>query len=131
MVCFAPVCVARAIDTPQYFAVCSSRDIRISGAESQLTRSRFSLFIALPLALSGRAVRNPRKGWYAEKANAKFPLKVIPTLDTNYVTIMSMVSYGEKFIGTRLDVTVRIERPDGTTSEGMYETSGYYEVQTR
>ena len=81
---------------------------------------------------TGNPVRQPRTGWYAEKANATFSIKIVATMETKYMTIMSMKSYGPNFVGTKLEVKVYISRLTriGMSSEALYEITGYHETMT-
>ena len=56
----------------------------------------------------GNPVKQPRAGWYAKEANATFSLTIDVSMETKYVTIMSMKSYGDNFKDTKVEVTVQI-----------------------
>lgn len=90
----------------------------------------------------GFPIKQPRAGFYAKQANAHFSLKIDASMETKYVTIMSMKSYGDNFKDTKLDIDVHIvrkeEEKEGTVSEAAeaeldvarYEVSGYHEART-
>ena len=57
-------------------------------------------------------------------------MKIASTIDTNYLTLMTMKSYSTWWKGAELKVTVRITRSDETQSEESFSISGYHETQT-
>ena len=80
---------------------------------------------------AGYPVRQPRTGWYARKENAKFSLKLVPTLETKYITVMSMKSYGENFVNTKLRLTLRVVQSNETNSEESEHTIyGHHDTKT-
>mmetsp|Transcript_24813 Transcript_24813/g.28336 ORF Transcript_24813/g.28336 Transcript_24813/m.28336 type:complete len:579 (-) Transcript_24813:125-1861(-) len=67
--------------------------------------------------VTGYPVRTPRTGWYAHTANATFELRVPILVPTHTLTIVSMKSYGPTWIGSKLAVTVTIQRASSSSSE--------------
>lgn len=82
----------------------------------------------------GYPEKQPRAGFYAQQKNAHFSLKIDSSMQTKYMTILSMKSYGDNFIDTNLEVDVRIERKGGSesteTQAVKYEVSGYHDTRT-
>eukprot|EP00984_Skeletonema_dohrnii_P007992 scaffold2944_cov155-Skeletonema_dohrnii-CCMP3373.AAC.9 len=86
----------------------------------------------------GFPIKQPRAGFYAKEPNAHFSLKIDASMETKYMTIMSMKSYGDNFKDTNLEVDVRIERKGdvaaAATAEvaksSKYEVTGYHETRT-
>lgn len=88
----------------------------------------------------GNPIKQPRAGFYAKELNAHFSLKIDVLIETKYMTIMSMKSYGDNFKDTNLEVDVRIERKGGhasaeeeeaaESSTAKYLVSGYHETRT-
>jgi len=88
----------------------------------------------------GFPIKQPRAGFYAKEPNAHFSLKIDTSMETKYITIMSMKSYGDNFKDTNLEVDVRIERKGdvaaAVTAEAevakssKYEVTGYHETRT-
>ena len=82
----------------------------------------------------GKPVQQPRTGFYAKEPNARFSLKIDVSIETNYLTIVSMKSYGPNFIDTHLNVDVIIKRKGGTSASSddraEYEVEGYHEEKT-
>jgi hypothetical protein len=88
----------------------------------------------------GYPIRQPRTGWLAVKENATFSLHIVNvTAETNFLTILSMKSYGPTWVGTKLVVEARVahvgnnnnnnnSNPNDTTSS--YEISGHHETKT-
>jgi len=91
---------------------------------------------------TGKPIQQPRTGWYAQEANATFTLEVLPTFQTNFLTIVSMKSYGPTFVGSKLLVTISVRGsifPNTTTnsSQGnntdaiiMHVIDGYHSTKT-
>lgn len=53
----------------------------------------------------GRPIQQPRTGWYGKGENATFSMKVENiTVDTNFLVLLTMKSYGPEFVNTRLAV---------------------------
>eukprot|EP00985_Skeletonema_marinoi_P028377 scaffold24732_cov139-Skeletonema_marinoi.AAC.1 len=87
----------------------------------------------------GFPIKQPRAraGFYAKEPNAHFSLKIEASIETKYMTIMSMKSYGNNFKDTNLEVDVRIERKGddaaAATAEvaksSKYEVTGYHETR--
>lgn len=75
----------------------------------------------------GFPVKQPRTGWYAKKEHAKFSLKLVATLETNFMTIMSMKSW-KTSKETELRVSVQITGLNQGKKD--YSISGYHEMQT-
>jgi hypothetical protein len=60
-------------------------------------------------ASEGYPVRQPRTGWYSHTPNSTFSIKVEnTTVDTRFLIVMSMKSYSEKWIGSKLAVTTTV-----------------------
>ncbi len=88
----------------------------------------------------GNLVKQPRAGFYAKETNAHFSLKIDVSMDTKYMTIMSMKSYGDNFKDTNLEVDVTIQRngasalsaeaEEATKKSSKYEVTGYHETKT-
>ena len=83
----------------------------------------------------GNRIKQPRAGFYAKEPNAHFSLKIDVSIETKYITIMSMKSYGDNFKDTKLEVDVRIESKEEAPSaaeaeEAKYEVYGYHETRT-
>jgi hypothetical protein len=92
----------------------------------------------------GRPIQQPRTGWYAEKANATFSMQLHNvSVETNFLTFLTMKSYGPTFVGTKLAVVARVahvgdhnnSNPNNTAKnhdeqETSYEISGYHETKT-
>jgi hypothetical protein len=92
----------------------------------------------------GSPSEHPRTGWYAEKANATFSLQLHNvSVETNFMTLLTMKSYGPTFFGTKLDVVARVahvgdhnnSNPNDTAKshdeqETSYEISGYHKTRT-
>ncbi len=80
--------------------------------------------------------RQPRAGFYAKETNAHFSLKIDVSMETKYMTIMSMKSYGDNFKNTNLEVDVTIQEKGASTSaettkkSSKYEVTGYHETKT-
>ena len=81
--------------------------------------------------VKGRPDRNPRVGFYAEKANATFTMK-FPITETsmNFLTIFSMKSYGPDWIGSKMELRMTIEHPRNTTDTATREIDGFHEIKT-
>jgi len=80
---------------------------------------------------SGNPVKQPRIGWYASKEGAKFSLEIVVSSDTKFLTIMSMKSYGPKFVDTMLEINVQINRKDtGQHATSSHQITGYHETKT-
>jgi hypothetical protein len=48
----------------------------------------------------GKPIQQPRTGWYAEKENATFSLKIHNvSVETNFLTLLTMKSYGPTWFG--------------------------------
>jgi len=53
----------------------------------------------------GFPIRQPRTGWYGNGENASFSMKLENvTVDTNFVILLTMKSYGPKFLNSTLAV---------------------------
>ena len=83
----------------------------------------------------GNPIKQPRAGWYAKEANATFSLTIDVSMETKYVTIMSMKSYGDNFKDTKAEVTVQIlQNGESKTVDkaavAKYEIAGYHETKT-
>mmetsp|Transcript_19999 Transcript_19999/g.42083 ORF Transcript_19999/g.42083 Transcript_19999/m.42083 type:complete len:247 (-) Transcript_19999:476-1216(-) len=78
----------------------------------------------------GYPIRQPRAGWYAKVEDASFSLKVEATMDTKFVTILSMKSYGDNFKGTKLAIEFRTLRASGENDRAMHEITGYHTTKT-
>jgi hypothetical protein len=80
----------------------------------------------------------PRAGFCAKEPNAHFSLKIDASMETKYMAIMSMKSYGDNFKDTILEVDVQIERKgDAAEAEvgvgvksSKYEVTGFHETKT-
>jgi hypothetical protein len=83
---------------------------------------------------AGLPVRNPRTGWYAQKANATFAMHFpIMEVPVHFLTIVSMKSYGPTWIGSKLKIKVTIDHPSNSTmlpDVSNYEIDGFHEVRT-
>jgi hypothetical protein len=92
----------------------------------------------------GKPIQHPRTGWYAQKANATFSMQLHNiSVETNFLTFLTMKSYGPTFVGTKLAVVARVAH-DGDLNninpndsakshdeqETSYEISGYHETKT-
>ena len=83
----------------------------------------------------GFPIKQPRIGFYAKETNAHFSLEIDVSMETKYMTIISMKSYGDNFKGTNLEVGVTIQCKGGSTSaeatkSSKYEVTGYHETKT-
>jgi hypothetical protein len=91
----------------------------------------------------GKPIQQPRTGWYAQKENATFSLKIHNvSVETNFLTFLTMKSYGPTWFGIKLVVVVRVahvgndnnRNPNNITNshgeEASYEISGYHETKT-
>ena len=86
----------------------------------------------------GNLVKQPRAGFYAKETNAHFSLKIDVSMETKYMTIMSMKSYGDNFKDANLEVDVTIQRnkastlsaEEATKKSSKYEVTGYHETKT-
>ena len=91
----------------------------------------------------GFPIRHPRAAFYAKVPNAHFSLKVDASMETKYMTIVSMKSYGPNFIDSKLKVDVVIERKQNVGGDASasaarplsedtaeYEIDGYHETKT-
>jgi len=84
---------------------------------------------------SGFPKKQPKIGWYASKHGASFSLRIEVKSDTNFLTIMSMKSYGPNFVDTILNISVQIVRKGDNqqalaSSSASYEITGYHETRT-
>jgi len=81
---------------------------------------------------AGKPVRQPRTGWYAQKAKAEFSLKIVASLETKYITLMTMKSYGPNFKDTNLRVVLRVasEAGGGEPKVSEHSISGFHEMPT-
>lgn len=79
---------------------------------------------------SGYPVRQPRTGWYAQSANAEFSLKVVASLETKYLTLMAMRSYGDNFKDTILKIHVNIESNEKEQKVLEHSISGFHTTKT-
>jgi len=60
-------------------------------------------------ASEGFPIRQPRTGWYSHIPNSTFSIKVENIeVDTRFLIVMSMKSYSEKWIGSKLAVTTTV-----------------------
>jgi hypothetical protein len=76
-----------------------------------------------------------RPGWVASAANATFTVTIKDKdhAGLKYVTIISMKSYGTKWAGSRLRLTLWDEGPDGKgpkSQVGLYEIEGFHNSTT-
>mmetsp|Transcript_8044 Transcript_8044/g.16405 ORF Transcript_8044/g.16405 Transcript_8044/m.16405 type:complete len:584 (+) Transcript_8044:52-1803(+) len=81
---------------------------------------------------AGNPIKQPRTGWYATKPHASFSLRIVASLETKYMTIMAMKSYGDRFLNTLLEINVRIQHIDKNRGESIasYEITGYHKFRT-
>lgn len=86
-------------------------------------------FTTVCLAI-GNPIRQPRAGWYAKSENALFSLEIDAKMDTNFMTFMSMKSYGPNFMNTTLHLEVTISKTSGKESKAVYTIDGYHESKT-
>ena len=81
-------------------------------------------------------VDKPRVGWFALIEKASFSLAITVNTDTNYVTVLSLVSYGPNFVGTNLNLSIKVYEGGGSfaqnksNSESLYDISGYHETKS-
>lgn len=80
----------------------------------------------------GFPVKQPRTGWYAQKANAEFSLKVTASFETKYFTLMNMVSYGDNFKDSVLKVILHVNSGSSEEEQNVSEhsISGYHTTLT-
>ena len=85
-------------------------------------------------AAAGKPIQNPRTGWYAQKANATFAMHYpIMEVPVQFLTIVSMKSYGPSWIGSKLEIKVTIDHPSNSTmlpDVSTYEIDGFHEIRT-
>jgi hypothetical protein len=89
-----------------------------------------------PKAISQSA----RTGWCAQKEKATFSLKIHNvSVETNFLTLVIMKSYGPTFVGTKLVVVARVAHvgnhnnsntANSHDEQASYEISGYHETKT-
>ena len=77
----------------------------------------------------GEKIKKPRTGWYAQKEYASFTITV-PDIETetNFLTILSMQSYGPTFVDSLLQVDVTVLHADrnGKHTRDRFEIEGYH-----
>ncbi len=88
----------------------------------------------------GDPVVNPRTGWYTYNENSSFSMKIENVaIDTDFVLIYSMKSYGPNFIGSRLNITTEVLRGSNRDSNDMntpghglepFEIEGYHTTRS-
>jgi len=71
----------------------------------------------------GFPIRQPRTGWYSHIANSTFSMKVETTVDTNFMLLLSMKSYGANFIGSKIAVTTRVVVKGSTVGNSTNATT--------
>jgi len=75
----------------------------------------------------------PQTGWFARKEKASFSLEIPVTAKTNYLTVLSMVSYGPKFVGANLLLSLNVQK-NGKNVAGRstieYNVTGYHRTKT-
>ena len=80
---------------------------------------------------SGNPIRQPRAGYYAEEKDASFALEIPIDMDTKFMTIMCMKSYGPNFVNTTLQVRVSVfNRDRGENSTAIHTIEGYHSTRT-
>jgi hypothetical protein len=94
-------------------------------------------------AAEGYPVRQPRIGWNAHTANATFSMKVENiTVDTNFISVLSMKSYSEKWKHSKLAISTTViknstvptdmemSEDDWSNNENVSYIDGYHETMT-
>jgi hypothetical protein len=57
----------------------------------------------------GNPIRQPRAGWYTHQPKSTFSFMINDTeLDTNFVLVMAMKSYSQKWVGSKLAVSISV-----------------------
>lgn len=68
-------------------------------------------------AAEGYVMKNPRAGWYTHRPNSTFSIMIKDTVvDTNFVVILSMKSYSEKWQGSKLAVSTFVVKKNETAT---------------
>mmetsp|Transcript_15778 Transcript_15778/g.45455 ORF Transcript_15778/g.45455 Transcript_15778/m.45455 type:complete len:330 (-) Transcript_15778:712-1701(-) len=95
-------------------------------------------------AAEGKPIQKPRTGWYTHRANSLFSIKIenVP-VDTKYVVILSMKSYVEKWVGSKLAVSSSVVKsatiPESMNNrasvvdwnnDSIFRIDGYHDVKT-
>ena len=81
----------------------------------------------------GGPFAHEKTGYYAEKEKASFALRLDNvTLDTRFLTILSMKSYGPNFENTELELTASIFHTNGMLNPSFqsYKIHGHHSVKT-
>ena len=81
----------------------------------------------------GFPIKKPRLGWIATKAKDSFHTEVTSTqLPIKYVTMMSMYSYGSKWAGSTLNLTIELHRKGDAfpTNVTSHLVKGYHSDKT-
>lgn len=100
-------------------------------------------------AAEGFPIKQPRAGWYSHKPNSTFSIKIERMeVNTKYVVILSMKSYSEKWVGSKLAVSTTVVNspvvPEhdgnrtlawdaiggGGSSDSIFYIDGYHTTQT-
>lgn len=121
-------------ESPCTYAFMQSRMTSVATSEDVNKKMNEILTSNTGWKAEGYPERQPRAGFYAKEENAHFSLKIDSSMQTKYMTILSMKSYGDNFKDTALEVDVRIERKGGSesteTQTAKYKINGYHDTKT-
>ena len=93
----------------------------------------------------GYPIRQPRAGWYTHTPDSTFSLMIKDTeLDTNFVLIVAMKSYSQKWVGSKLAVSISVvKKTDNLNNSSLTDVravdwdadstfliDGYHDIKT-